>query len=220
MSSFLMMLSNIYDDVKIMFILSRKLYILFDRYNIIQSYTCKQLQKIVNLSKIIPLNNILCILQRVQIEKVTQFNVKDLYKFISNIDQFINGSVNIQWGPGNNRYPNINSIKHYKKHVDSSYEQHYLNEYQDWEQLGDKLSVDFNDCPMYINYAIDKFYQMSDVMVHTNGKGVYMSGFVMNVFIVGRYDKDTFGISSCYYVKSRKRMGRETDRVFDVTFDI
>jgi hypothetical protein len=68
----------------------------------------------------------------------------------------------------------------------------------------------------YNQYGVGLFYYMRDVIVHTNGRGTYISGFFNNVFIVGRYQDDVFGISSCYHVNSGIKEGRLKDKCFDL----
>ena len=53
---------------------------------------------------------------------------------------------------------------------------------------------------------------MKDIVVSSNGKCTYYSGFVGNIFIVGRYEGDKFGISSCYYVVDGEKPGRYVDK--------
>ena len=199
-------------DRNLMFILSKRLYTLLNLpSNYIREYTCTELKKIHTLTSVLPLNQVMCTLTLVPLRTITQLNVVNLYKFVSNYDNFRDGLVPIAWGPGNNKDSLINAIKHYEKHTLYNQNKEYDDEYLKWRYI-----LSNND--LYIEYPVKYFYKMKDVMVHTNGKGVYLSGFYHNVFIVGRYEGDTFGISSCYYVKSRRKPGREINRVFDINF--
>lgn len=106
----------------------------------------------------------------------------------------------IEWGPGNNGNPHNNMIKHKVKH---------LLELQELLSSGKHIEE-------YIKYAVDVFYYMTDVIVHSNGRGSYMSGFFEKMFIVGRYEGEVFGISSCYLVESGIKEGRLKDECFRV----
>lgn len=198
---------------KILHILRKRLFVLFDRPELLERYNCRQLSKIAGLSTIIPLANLATVLEKVDLCKITKHNVKDLYKFVSNSLDFSEGRVRIVWGPGNNRYSSLNSVKHYRKHSEYDGEESYCLEYLQWEKM------DMNDYPTYSEYALDSFYKMKDVLVHTNGRGVYLSGFHGNVFIVGRYNGDEYGISSCYYTDTPRKLGRELDAVFSLDFN-
>jgi hypothetical protein len=96
-----------------------------------------------------------------------------------------------EWGPGNHRDPNINLVEHYKKHVlnecdDSKYE-------ENWNQHLQSKTVE-----SYKMFAIDKSKIMKNKIVHTNGRGVYLSGTYKNILIIGRLNNNSLGISSCY----------------------
>jgi len=200
-------------EAKATMILSKKLFNLFNLpHNIIKKYTNTELIKISSLESIISLSQITLILEYVDLQSITKHNIVDLYKYVSNIDKFKKGEVPISWGPGNNGCSHLNAVEHYKKHA--KYNQNnigtiYETEYLEWEKI-------IEDGELYSDYPITHFYKMRDVIVHTNGRGVYLSGFYGCVFIVGRYNGDTFGISSCYYVKSGRKLGREINKVFDI----
>lgn len=68
----------------------------------------------------------------------------------------------------------------------------------------------------YVQSPVDLFYYMRDVIVHSNGRGTYMSGFYGNLFVVGRYCGETFGISSFYHVPLGVKEGRLKDLCFHV----
>ncbi len=112
----------------------------------------------------------------------------------------------IEWGPGNHENPIINLKAHYQKHVLS-------DEGLYWKNLLSDFTLD-----NYKNYAIHSFYKMKKVIVHTNGKHIYLSGFYGNVFIIGRYHDNIFGISSCYYVINGEKLGRYKNKCFDIEF--
>ena len=121
------------------------------------------------------------------IESLIQTIIKDIEN---------NFNFNIKWGPGNHKNIAININEHFKKHVLSE-------EGKYWFKILDKI-----DYTSYQKYAIDSFYKMKKVIIHTNGVDVYLSGFYGNIFIIGRYDNNIFGISSCYYVESGEKLGR------------
>jgi hypothetical protein len=112
------------------------------------------------------------------------------------MEYFQNKKLSVQWGPGNNKTKKENVYKHYLKHALS-------DENQFWELILNDIN-----CESYMKYTIGIFYKLSRVLIHTNGTNVYMSGFYNNVFVVGRYEGDVFGISSCYYIESGEKLGR------------
>lgn len=138
---------------------------------------------------------------------ITSHNQSDLIRFMEMKDLFENRQVPIQWGPGNHGCPELNLYKHWEKHIETD-----PTEQSKWSVILDDLTVE-----SYGNYAIKSFYQMSDVIVHTNGKFVYLSGFVGSVFVVGRLDKGVFGISSAYVAETDK-CGRHNGKCFVLNF--
>lgn len=217
-------LVQIGDPSIVTFILSKKLFALLELESIelVVGYSFDNLKKISTLCHAERLSNIIVVLQRVDILKTTEYNIKDLYKYVSNVNNFISGKVPIQWGPGNNKHPQLNAYNHCIKHTECNSD--YAHEHTEWEQIH-KSKVKFNNiADLYNNHAVKCFYKMTDVIVHTNGRGVYMSGYYttanIKIFIVGRYDKNVFGISSCYCVSPYKKLGRHSDKVLDIVFDL
>lgn len=174
-------------------------------------YTFAELKRIHLLANG-SIDRLLCVLKYVNLQIITPRNINDLYKYVVAREQFASGQMPIQWGPGNNRDPYKNAILHSQKHAQyntSDVNKIWANEYLEWQQI-------LFDDVAYETYPIVNFYKMRDVMVHTNGRGTYLSGFHNNVFIVGRWDGDVFGISSCYYVPGGRKLGREINKAFDI----
>jgi hypothetical protein len=71
---------------------------------------------------------------------------------------------------------------------------------------------------MYKKFPVEKFYHMKKIILHSNGKEVYLSGFYGNFFIVGRIglSDELFLISSCYYVTDADKKGRYTTMLLDI----
>jgi len=174
--------------------------------------------------KLIKLGFDLKFVNKVEYNLITKYNIKDIVRYLNDDVKFKNRTINVKWGPGNNKDIETNIVKHYEKHVLDIDEKAFWN-----QTLSEQTLL------QYEQYAIDNFYKMTNVMVHTNGKNVHLSGFYGNVFIVGRYDKNTecgsfdssaetdksislFGISSCYYVNSNKT-GRENTCCFTMSFN-
>lgn len=158
--------------------------------------TLRELKKMGILLKFTSADVLSKVLTRTHLTKITKYNVHDLYKYTISANDFLVGSVNVSWGPGNNGTPEANMRNHATKH---SVELEYI--------LG------LNG---YNQYGVGLFYYMRDVLVHTNGRGTYISGFFNNVFIVGRYNGNVFGISSCYHVNTGIKEGRLKDKCFDL----
>ena len=172
-------------------------HILFKKFNVLfnvnklKSYNINELiklNKITVKSKLI-LDDIIKLFDRFNITNITEYNASKLLLYLGNIN-------NIQWGPGNNKNISDNINQHFNKHVLSE-------EGKYWVKLLDKI-----DCKLYERYAINSFDKMKNIIIHTDGINVYLSGFYNNIFIIGRYDNNIFGISSCYYVKSGEKLGR------------
>jgi hypothetical protein len=51
----------------------------------------------------------------------------------------------------------------------------------------------------YRDYAINHSRAMTNIVVHSNGERVFISGQSGNAFIVGRFEGPVLGISSCYF---------------------
>jgi len=191
------------------YILINKLYNLFDIHDTINNkYTNKELIKLHMLAEYIPIQKGILLCTRINIDKINKYNVIPLLQFIDNEHNFINKKINIVWGPGNHGDLTKNVTEHFKKHVMSEMENKY------WSSLLPDISYE-----SYKNYAIKSFYKMKKVIIHSNGKFVYLSGFYNNVFIVGRYQEKVFGISSCYYVENGKKNGRKNDMCFKINFN-
>lgn len=183
-------------------ILFKKLFNILNEYVNIETYSKTDLNKLQMLTNYVSIQEAVLIYQNSI--NITKYNVRKLLQFIKDKDKFINKEMNIVWGPGNHANVEENINEHYKKHVLSNWEAQY------WKSL---------NCESYRDYAIESFYKIKNVMVHSNGKNVYLSGFYGNVFIIGRYEDDVFGISSCYYVESGVKCGRERDFCFEIVFN-
>jgi len=141
---------------------------------------------------------------------ITPLNKSDLICLLDMRESFESRSVCIQWGPGNHGDPDLNLERHWHKHVEPD-----NSERPYWS----KVLPDLTDPNSYGSYAVESFYQMTDVMVHTSGVGAHLSGFVGNIFIVGRLDHQVFGLSSAYVVlTSDKKGGRMKTKCFDLAF--
>lgn len=123
------------------------------------------------------------------VTKITVSNVKNVC-IMFNITILNNVTSFDEWGPGNNGTVNKNIINHYNKHVLSETEG--LN----WGNI---------NLESYKNFAIIKSKQMVNKTVHLSPKGigVYFSGTIDDVFIVGRINSDKLGISSCYIMNNK-----------------
>ena len=149
---------------------------------------------------------VISVFNRVQsesIKNITTHNIRQIYQFVCMEKDFTQGKIPIQWGPGNHTDQLTNLQAHFVKHVETDPER------ANWSGILSKP-----DLESYESYAVNLFYKMRDIIVHSNGRHVYLSGFCQNVFIVGRFDGETFGISSCYYVESGVKRGRESDMCF------
>jgi len=177
-------------------------YILFKRLNVLfgcsklKSYTTSELIKLNNIvsNNKLSLDLTIKLFDIFKTTNITEYNIDKLCLYIKDIEN--NFNFNIKWGPGNHKNIAININEHFKKHVLSE-------EGKYWFKILDKI-----DYTSYQKYAIDSFYKMKKVIIHTNGVDVYLSGFYGNIFIIGRYDNNIFGISSCYYVESGEKLGR------------
>lgn len=177
------------------YILFKKLNNLFEA-NKLKSYNVSELNK---LNKIVSNNKLsldilIRIFDKFKTTNITEYNVNKLLLYLRDIDKFHN--LNIKWGPGNHKNITDNINEHFNKHV-------LFEEGKHWFKILDKI-----DSVSYENYAIKSFHKMKNVIIHTNGVDVYLSGFYDNIFIIGRYDNDIFGISSCYHVKTGEKSGR------------
>lgn len=164
-------------------------------FNINYDYEKKDLSKLNKVLVIIEDNY--RILERVDYRSITKHNISDIKLFLRDEELFVNHQLEIKWGPGNHADIATNVSEHYLKHKDE---------------------FTWNSIKEYQNYPIKYFYQMKDVCVHSNGVHTYLSGFYNNVFIIGRYHQDIFGISSCYYVESGSKPGRYNNLCFKLQF--
>jgi hypothetical protein len=179
------------------FVLFKKMYMLFNWDNL-DEYNENELIKLYKLCKVVSLESAI---KLVVYDNITIYNTRDILLFLRDKNKFINKEVDIKWGPGNHGNPIDNVKKHYIKHILSD-EGIYWN------------NISLCD---YEKFAIDSFYKMERIIVHTNGRNVYLSGFYGNIFIVGRYDGDVFGLSSCYYVENGEKKGRYKGMCFKIS---
>ncbi len=153
---------------------------------------------IIELEKIITLlpysSDLLQILPLCNLQKINKHNVCDIVRYYHEFSNLRSGPV--QWGPGNHIDIGTNIQEHYIKHV--------LSKDEDWNFI--------SSVKEYQEEAQNMFCKMERIVIHSNGKSTYMSGFYNKYFIVGRYHQGIFGISSCYYVSSGEKLGRYTDQ--------
>ena len=164
----------------------------------LDGYSIRELSKISRLLDRVSVNVLECVLSVVPLVKLTKYNIIDLHKYVRDSKAYICGAICMSWGPGNNGNAIQNMIGHRVKHE---------------TELAEMLASG-RTAEDYIAYTVDVFYYMRDVCVHTNGRGSYMSGFFDDMFIVGRYDGEQFGISSCYRVHTGIKEGRLKDLCF------
>jgi len=188
------------------YILFKKLYKLFDT-NDLDEYKEKELIKLYKITEIITLTYAIQLFRKINYQNLTVHNAKKLLLFLRDENDFKTNKLNVEWGPGNNNNNSDNIKNHFNKHVLSNDEGTY------WKTILSEINYD-----TYANFAINVFYKMINVIVHTDGTKVYLSGFYGNVFIVGRYHNDTFGISSCYYVENGEKNGRYNGICFELKF--
>lgn len=187
------------------YILFKKLYSLFDIPNL-ETYTESELLKLNKITKLIPLKSAVDLFENINRTHITERNVTKLLSYLSDINDFKNNKINVKWGPGNHGNVENNIKKHFIKHVQSD-ERIY------WESILEEINSD-----SYAQYAIDNFYKMKNVIIHTDGCNVYLSGFHNNIFIIGRYHDNVFGISSCYHVEGGKKPGRYSGLCYELNF--
>lgn len=202
----LLNLDRLFDFSRDLFevILRRRLYSLLDiPFELLNDRKISALNKIDSFlrSENITTDDMITVLTKCDLSKVTTYNISDVVKYLN--DQPKWSKNKIKWGAGNNSDVDSNIQQHYFKHVLS-------DEGKFWHKLG---VITLND---YLQYPLDNFGRMKKVLVHSNGVSTYLSGFVDHIFIIGRYDKNDFGISSCYYVESGEKPGRYSDMLFDV----
>jgi hypothetical protein len=182
-------------------------------------YTDKNLKKLNNIISQIneeDYDNFIMLLYISALDKITKHNIKDLMRYVRSYSSFISCGIKIQWGVGNNKNISSNILNHYIKHTSSLSDEGII-----WDKILYNQLEEITECEkikLYEIYAIKSFYLMKDVIVHSNGINTYMSGFYGNIFIIGRYNGEEFGISSCYYVEGGKKFGREKDKCFSIVF--
>jgi|SRR5579872_547403 len=95
-------------------------------------------------------------------------------------------------GSWNHSTPESNLKAHYEKHI--------KNPLEDWERYINLPRSQITP-QIYHNFALETSTKMTNVMVHTNGCKVYLSGVYQRVLIIGRLDLNLqLGISSCYVI--------------------
>jgi len=172
-------------------ILFKKFNVLFN-VNKLNAYRISELNKLnkITVKSKLSLDDVIRLFDKFNITNITEYNASKLLLYLRN-------EINdVKWGPGNHKNITDNINQHFNKHVLSE-------EGKYWVKLLDKI-----DCKSYEQYAINSFDKMKNIIIHTDGINVYLSGFYNNIFIIGRYHDNIFGISSCYYVKSGEKLGR------------
>jgi len=121
------------------------------------------------------------------LDKITKYNLDNLFNMYV-ITQKFNGFQ--KWGPGNNKNSRDNLLNHYHKHKN-----------ENWQINNFNLEI-------YEKFAIDKSKMMSNKIVHTNGKKVYLSGLYDKILIIGRLNDNKLGISSCYIIDDQNYLNK------------
>jgi len=153
----------------------------------------KKLDRIqhVKVSKLLeknPTHIVEYVLLNTNLNRITQYNIQNVYDALHwNKEQ---GAV---WGVGGYKTSEDNIHAHYMKH------EHEFN--------------NINNIQEYERYPIENFNKMQKCMLHSNGRDVFYSGLVNDVFIVCRWYDKKFYISSCYVVESGDKPGRYMDRL-------
>lgn len=167
----------------------------------LKQFQKKELVKLNKIAQSVSLQSVIELFDLINYRQITKFNANKLLLFMNNTNNFNNHKIKIKWGPGN--YGDDNVQQYYCKHVLSDEGIH-------WKHI-----LNNED---YRRFAVNIFYKMKDVIVHTNGTNVWLSGFYCKYFIIGRFDDDVFGISSCYYVENSQKPGRYNGFCFDMSF--
>lgn len=189
------------DSDKATYILNKRLGKLFDLpVTLLNQYEKRYFRQIYMLFDYISKEEIITILPYCNLDKITKYNIRDVIRYFLDYDNLRNGIISIEWGPGNHKSIDINIKEHYIKHILSEEGIH-------WKDRLHEITVN-----EYKNYAQNMFTKMDRVVIHSNGKSTYMSGFYENIFIIGRYHDGIFGISSCYYVQEGEKFGRYVDQ--------
>jgi hypothetical protein len=189
-----------HDSDKAVFILVKRMWNLLNlSLDFLKKYTKRELQRIYILSEYVSIEDLISVITFCYLDKVTKYNIKDIIRYLHEYNDFKNGNNIVEWGPGNHDDIETNVVEHYNKHILSDEGIH-------WKERLEEINM-----MAYKNYATTMFKKMDKIVIHSNGKLTYMSGFYDKIFIVGRYDKGVFGISSCYYVPSGEKLGRYID---------
>ena len=185
------------------YILTKRLFKLLQLpCDLILKYDTKDLCKVNMLLEFMSVDLLIAFLPRCNLERITKHNIRDVIRYYNDYQQIMNTTS--QWGPGNHSNIDENITQHYIKHVLS-------DEGRYWESLLSDMSEE-----SYKDYAQNMFKRMERVVIHSNGRQTYMSGFYGKVFIVGRYNEGVFGISSCYYVNNGEKPGRYIDTCINI----
>lgn len=184
------------------YILIKKMYKLLELpVDILHKLSVKEAQKTHMLTGYISPQDITLLLLCSEIDKVTKYNYKDIIRFIREYNDIRIGKINVSWGKGNHLNKVCNIYEHFNKHTKDNLEKIY------WEQVLEVVT------PTSYKLFTENIFKMLDkVVIHSNGRNTYMSGFYNNFFVVGRYHNNIFGISSCYYVEDGEKLGRYVDR--------
>jgi len=213
------------DNVQIpLYILKKRIYMIFlIPYKLLSNRSFQEIDKIYKFIKLanITIHDMILLLNKCNLDKITLYNVNDVLKYIKNYDSLISGKTKIEWGPGNHGESDKNVLMHFIKHViTDKTEGELIKNILVNNNLSSNNNDNVNDYytmyQLYKNYPIMNFTKMEKITIHTNGKHTYMSGIYQNMFIVGRYTNDVFGISSCYYLFSGDKIGRHNTKCVDL----
>jgi hypothetical protein len=164
----------------------------------LDKYSYSQIRKLRALSKgtnYINLGVLIKLFDNFNYEHITKHNWNSLLSHLKDFDNNLspvrsdvkhrsvltsdNSSFNVEWGSGDHKSKKENVNAHYTKHILSSEGDHWVN-------------LISKDKQSYERYAIDSFNKLKKVLVHTDGKNIYISGFLGNVFTIGRYHDNKF----------------------------
>ena len=177
---------------------------------ILLKYTTNELHKLnLLLQEGITPKDIVLLLDTYLLTKVTAYNVHDLLRVSRQYCKLLSGAIPVTWGRGNHATVEENIVSHYKKHLLSTAASCEVAGWESVEPIAENRTLEW-----YTNYPTTayNFTYMERVVIHSNGRHTYISGFVGKVFIVGRYEGTTFAISSCYYVTDGEKPGRYVDK--------
>lgn len=197
-------------------ILKKRAYeLLMIPYNTLRNYTTQEMIKICKLIRLMNIEpkDMIKILSKCELSKLTKHNINDVLKYVKNYDDMINGKLKIHWGPGNHNNIENNIYMHYIKHVVSDENEGRMIK----NIMGICDNMNENEVyELYKNYPLNNFRKMEKITIHTDGRHTYLSGIYQNMFIVGRYSDDVFGISSCYYLFEGEKSKRYTTKCMNV----